>query len=84
MVNWLKIICNSGVAFFTTIGGLLGADVVMDINLPANGIVVGALIVAGIQAGLAFFVSLQQQAEIEETSGTNCKKKGFTNYITLF
>ena len=82
MVNYTKIICNAGVAFFTTLAGLLSADAVIGESLPPMAIFIGALIVGGIQAGLAFFVSLKQENETTETTGN--PKKGSTNYITLF
>lgn len=80
MVNWGKALANGGVAFFTTLAGLLGAGAVIGESLPPIGLIVGALIVGGIQAGLSIFLTLKE--ETENTTG-NPIKKGIS-YITLF
>lgn len=75
MVNWGKVIANAGVAFATTLAGLVTFEGFTWEVIPP------ALIVAGIQFMLAIFVSLKQEEENPNTGST--RKKG-TSYITLF
>ena len=77
MVNWLKTISNAGVAFATTLAGLVTFEGFTWAVIPP------ALIVAGIQFLLAVCVSIKQEEEQVTTTG-NCKKKGIVSYLTLF
>ena len=80
MVNWTKIIANAGVAFATTLGGLITFNSWAGLGSPVSELIIPALIVGGIQAVLAFFVSLQEESQ---NRGNPAKKKG-TSVLTLF
>jgi len=80
MVNWGKALANGGVAFFTSLAGILSLDILTQVELPPIGILVGALISGGIMAGLAICKTWQE--EESENPGTSCKKG--TSYLTLF
>ena len=77
MVNWIKVIANAGVAFTTTLAGLVTFEGFSWEVIPP------ALLVAGIQFMLAVFVSLKQEEENSNPSTGSTKKKGIS-YLTLF
>lgn len=89
-MNCLKIVANGGVAFFTTLTGLLSADTLLQVNLPTSSIFIGAAIAAGIQAGLAMFKELQTQANSPtnqtKSTGKICDKKDESklSYLVFF
>ena len=67
-MNKMRILSIGGVAFFTTLTGLLTSEAIFSLSLSMTQLVGGALIVAGIQAGLA----ICQEIKIE----TDTKSKG--------
>jgi len=61
-VNWLKLIGNAGVAFFSTLSGMLSYEAVVSSGLDIKLIISVSVFVASIQAGLAFFKELSREA----------------------
>lgn len=82
MVNWGKVLANGGVAFFTTLVGLLTTNILVQEILPPTGVLIGALISGGLMAGLAICQTWQR--EEEESENTTSRKKVNINYLTLF
>jgi len=81
MVNWLKVLANGGVAFFTTVGGvrLAGIDLMMALQV--------AVVPALISAGVAMSKELIEESQ--KTTKKNPSKKGsflwrVLNYVTIF
>ena len=70
-MNKLRILSIGGVAFFTSLMGLLTTDAVFSVGIGWEKLFVGSIIIAGIQAGLA----ICQEVKVEtETSIKACKK----------
>ena len=64
---WAKILANSGLAFFTTMSGILTADSILKTNFPLENILMTAVIVSSIQAAIAFFREiLKENKEVEK------------------
>ena len=64
---WTKILANSGLAFFTTMSGILTADSILKTNFPLENILMTAIIVSSIQAMIAFFREiLKENKEVEK------------------
>jgi len=61
-VNWLKLIGNAGVAFFSTLSGMLSYEAVVSSGLDIKMMIGVSIFVASIQAGLAFFKELSREA----------------------
>jgi hypothetical protein len=53
--NKRRLVGNSGLAFFTSLGGLFAGTGVIGLSLPPQSVFVAALFAAVIQAGIAFF-----------------------------
>lgn len=70
-LDWLKIIGNSGTAFFTS---LMGLTVVAGGVLPEISIVEGAIFTASVAGGLAFFKGLQD-------ASTGATSKGLSKLV---
>ena len=67
----IKISGNAGVAFFSSLSGLITVNALTDIKIPVESLLYASLIVAGIQAGLAAFSVLKKLGEqIEDTETT--------------
>jgi len=58
-INWMRIIANGGVSFFTAGIAAIGAGVAEEERIKV------ALFVALLQGGLAFFLELKKEAEGE-------------------
>jgi hypothetical protein len=62
-LNWLKILGNAGVAFFSVLAGTLTVNALCSGKIPLGTLLLAALISASIQAGLVFFKELARAAE---------------------
>jgi len=82
-INWIRILANSGKAFFTTLLGVLGVDAM--VGLPVTDILTLALpaVIAGaIQAGFTFFSEVAQSQE-NSTRGSSRNKKGSSSIFNI-
>jgi hypothetical protein len=73
-INWYKFVGNAGIAFFTTLSGMLSVEALTATILPLNITVAVAFVSAGIQGGLSFCKELST-VESKKT----VKKKGYVN-----
>lgn len=62
-INWMKVIGNAGVAFFTSVMGLTAAGTLTSLEMSLTQYMVVVLIVAGGQGGAAFFREVTKQSE---------------------
>ena len=67
-----KILANAGLAFFTTMSGILTADSIIKSNIPFEHILISALVVSSIQAAISFF----KEVIAEDKEVANDLKKG--------
>lgn len=79
-MRWIRILANSGLAFFTTMSGIFTADSILQANFPLEYVFLTATIVSSIQAAIAFFREiLKENKEVEKDlkngkKGTACWK----------
>lgn len=66
-INWIRVVCNSGIAFFTTASSILTADAMLESTIPLSNLVLIALISSFIYAGLAFFTELKHETNSDKT-----------------
>ena len=80
-INYTKILANSGVAFFTTLSGVLTADALLDLKIALPDILVIALIPAIIQFGLSFCKELGKMEEEQEGGGGRGSKRNSPTHV---
>jgi len=74
-INYTKILANSGVAFFTTLSGVLTADALLNLKIALPDFLVIAFIPAVIQFGLSFCKELGKMEEEQEGGGSKGSKR---------
>lgn len=82
-INWLKILANAGLAFFSTLAGInlvIGGQVNPDVSFMA------ALIASIIPAAISFFKELSEQSEntVQAVKRRNRGTQTFLHYMTVF
>ena len=75
-MNWLKIIGNGGIGFFSTLSGLLTAQTLAELPIPLNVALMAAFIIGGIQTGLSISKEILKESEQVKKE---IKRKGFAS-----
>lgn len=91
-VNCLKIVANTGFAFFSTLGSILTLNSLTSGKIPTNVIIPASLLCAAIQGGTAFFKELLEQSKAKKSASTKGRRAGKKNsklvkaldYLTVF
>jgi hypothetical protein len=81
-INYTKILANSGVAFFTTLSGVLTADALLNLKIALPDFLVIAFIPAVIQFGLSFCKELGKMEEEQEGGGRGSKRNSPTRVLS--
>lgn len=74
-IQWLKVLANMGVAFFSVLAGTLTVDALTGGEIPLLTLVLAASASALLQAGLAFFKELAECANRNGGTGTHSDDK---------
>ena len=81
-INYTKILANSGVAFFTTLSGVLTADALLNLKIALPDFLVIAFIPAVIQFGLSFCKELGKVEEEQEGGSRGGKRNSPTRVLS--
>ena len=80
-INYTKILSNSGVAFFTTLSGVLTADALLNLKIAVPDFLIIAFIPAVIQFGLSFCKELGKIEEEQEGGGSKGSKRNNPTHV---